>query len=344
MYRAEDTKLKRQVAIKVLPEEFAQDEQRLARFEREAQLLASLNHPNIASIYGIEEADAVKALVLELVEGPTLVTERGLPSRRFFQEMEEGGRGAIYAPTGHLIYSRGETLFAVSFDVTSSKVGGVAVRLVETMQMDGLLSAGRNFAISKSGTLAYLAGDSTSNRALVWKSRDGQEQELGLPPRRYNRGQISPDGTRIVLDTAPTGQNEGNREIWIHDALQKVTQRFTSDAGADDNPIWTPDGERIIFLSERDGGGLFSKRYDGAAAVERLTPQGIGLAFTYGMSPDGRWMAYQSDETGEDNVFVRRFPDVHDGQWQVCTDGGRSRVGSRWYRAVLLSRSVLDGS
>ena len=72
VYRARDTKLDRDVAIKVLPEEFAADGERLARFEREAKLLASLNHPNIASIYGLEESDGVKALVLELVEGPTL--------------------------------------------------------------------------------------------------------------------------------------------------------------------------------------------------------------------------------------------------------------------------------
>jgi len=72
VYRARDTKLGRDVAIKVLPEEFSRDEQRLARFEREAKVLASLNHPNIASIYGVEESDGVHALVLELVEGPTL--------------------------------------------------------------------------------------------------------------------------------------------------------------------------------------------------------------------------------------------------------------------------------
>ena len=72
VYRARDTKLDRDVAIKVLPEEFANDRERLVRFEREAKLLASLNHSNIASIYGFEEADGVKALVLELVEGPTL--------------------------------------------------------------------------------------------------------------------------------------------------------------------------------------------------------------------------------------------------------------------------------
>ena len=72
VYRAHDTKLNRDVAIKILPEAFAQDAERLARFKREAQALASLNHSNIAAIYGVEEADGIRALVMELVEGPTL--------------------------------------------------------------------------------------------------------------------------------------------------------------------------------------------------------------------------------------------------------------------------------
>ena len=72
VYQARDTKLDRDVALKVLPEAFTSDPDRLARFEREAKLLASLNHPNVGSIYGLEEAEGVKALVLELIEGPTL--------------------------------------------------------------------------------------------------------------------------------------------------------------------------------------------------------------------------------------------------------------------------------
>ena len=72
VYRARDTKLDRDVALKVLPEAFTQDPDRLARFEREAKVLASLNHPNIAQIHGLEESEGVRALVLELVEGPTL--------------------------------------------------------------------------------------------------------------------------------------------------------------------------------------------------------------------------------------------------------------------------------
>ena len=72
VYRAHDTKLNRDVAIKVLPPAFAADPDRLARFKREAQVLASLNHPNIGGIYGFEDDAGVHALVLELVEGPTL--------------------------------------------------------------------------------------------------------------------------------------------------------------------------------------------------------------------------------------------------------------------------------
>ena len=72
VYQATDTKLNRQVALKILPEAFATDPDRLARFQREAQVLASLNHPNIAQIHGIEESEGTRALVLELVEGPTL--------------------------------------------------------------------------------------------------------------------------------------------------------------------------------------------------------------------------------------------------------------------------------
>ncbi|HUV12920.1 MAG TPA: protein kinase, partial [Acidobacteriota bacterium] len=72
VYQATDTKLNREVALKVLPESFAQDPQRMGRFQREAQVLASLNHPNIAAIHGLEEADGQKALIMELVEGEDL--------------------------------------------------------------------------------------------------------------------------------------------------------------------------------------------------------------------------------------------------------------------------------
>ena len=82
MYRATGTNLKRQVAIKVLPASVAGDAERLARFQREAEVLAALNHPNIAHIHGLEKADGTFALVMELVEGPTLaerIAEGAIP-------------------------------------------------------------------------------------------------------------------------------------------------------------------------------------------------------------------------------------------------------------------------
>ena len=82
VYRATDTKLARDVALKILPPHFADDRQRMARFEREAHLLATLNHPNIAAIYGVEESEGRRCLVLELVEGDTLaerIQKRALP-------------------------------------------------------------------------------------------------------------------------------------------------------------------------------------------------------------------------------------------------------------------------
>jgi serine/threonine protein kinase len=79
VYQAKDTKLGRDVAIKVLPEEFALDRDRVARFQREAKLLASLNHPNIAAIYGLEESEGTHFLVMELIEGDTLRKIAGRP-------------------------------------------------------------------------------------------------------------------------------------------------------------------------------------------------------------------------------------------------------------------------
>jgi serine/threonine protein kinase/Tol biopolymer transport system component len=96
VYRAQDTRLGRDVALKVLPEVFARDAERMARFEREAKVLASLNHPNIATIYGVEESNGARALVMELVEGPTLAERIGqgpLPleeALRFAQQIAEG--------------------------------------------------------------------------------------------------------------------------------------------------------------------------------------------------------------------------------------------------------------
>src|SRR4051812_13987427 len=95
VYRARDTKLNRDVALKILPAAFGNDPDRLARFKREAQVLGSLNHPNIGAIYGFEDSGAVHALVLELVEGPTLADRLAQGSRLTAQGLPIGETLAI---------------------------------------------------------------------------------------------------------------------------------------------------------------------------------------------------------------------------------------------------------
>ncbi|HKI86440.1 MAG TPA: protein kinase, partial [Thermoanaerobaculia bacterium] len=92
VYRARDTKLRREVAIKVLPESVARDREWLARFEREAKVLASLNHPNIAQIYGLEEGNGAPALVMELVSGPTLAERMAGMAGTPLARLENGAR------------------------------------------------------------------------------------------------------------------------------------------------------------------------------------------------------------------------------------------------------------
>jgi len=101
VYRARDTKLNRDVALKVLPDVLLQDSERRARFQREAQILAALNHPNVAAIYGWEDSGEAPALVMELVEGRPL--RIGLPRRSVYQFLPTGQKVVLYRPVRDLL-------------------------------------------------------------------------------------------------------------------------------------------------------------------------------------------------------------------------------------------------
>ncbi len=117
VYRATDTKLNRDVAIKVLPDIFSADADRLARFTREAQTLAALNHPNIAQIFGIEESSGVRALVMEFVEGEDLSRKiAGQRAQGFQSTMSCPSRGRLLTP------SRPRTSRALSIAISSPQI------------------------------------------------------------------------------------------------------------------------------------------------------------------------------------------------------------------------------
>ena len=182
VYQATDTKLNRQVALKILPEAFAADPDRLARFQREAQVLASLNHPNIAQIHGLEDSEGTKALVLELVEGPTLADrisqgpipiDEALPIAKQIAEALEAAHeaGVIHRdlkPANIKVKDDG-TVKVLDF--------GLAKALDTTPQGDPSLSPTLTAAATQMGvimgTAAYMSpeqarGKPTDRRADIW--------------------------------------------------------------------------------------------------------------------------------------------------------------------------------
>src|ERR1700693_164227 len=107
VYLAQDTRLGRNVAIKILPDKYSCDAQRMARFDREAKVLASLNHPNIASLYGLEESNGVRALVMELVDGPTLadhIKQGPLPLEETLSNAKQIAEALEYAHERNIIH------------------------------------------------------------------------------------------------------------------------------------------------------------------------------------------------------------------------------------------------
>ena len=230
-------------------------------------------------------------------------------------------------------------------------------------------------------------------RSLVWVDRKGHEERINAPLRGYGPPRVSPDGTRLAVAIL----DQGNTEIWIWDLALETIRRLTFSPGMDGLPVWTPDGQRIIFMSDRTGMlNLYRQAADGGGTVERLTtsatpqwptsitPDGTvarGLRASCRettadvvffpltdpvmrpgsassgrhqsspaeplaetrfngsfaeFSPDGRYLAYQSDESGREEVYVRPFPQVDQGRWQISIEGGHaSCVGAKRPRAVL---------
>ena len=200
-----------------------------------------------------------------------------------------GGRDARYVRTGHLVYARGESLFAVPFDPGQLEVTGGQVPIVEGVKavvntVTGGTAPPAHFSFSDLGSLVYVPDTvrgtyqanlldrlygSTGSRTLVWVDREGREEFLAAEPGVYFDPRISPDGSRVAL----TVVDADNWDVWIYDLGRQMANRLTFDPAVEQRPAWTPDSRRVVFGSDRGGkaSNLFWKAADGTGEAERLT-------------------------------------------------------------------------
>ncbi len=204
-----------------------------------------------------------------------------------------GGSAVRYLPTGHLIYARGNALFAVAFDVKKIEIRGNVVPVLEDVGRVHF-SDSALFSYSDTGTLAYIPGNQDAGYALALADRQGKVERLNFPTQKYQLPRISPDGKQFAVAT-----EEGI--LWIGDLRANGPLRKLTFQGRSNNPIWTPDGRFIIFQSDRDGSPvIFRKRADGTGTDETLTKldNGASRHVPQAVSPDGNSLLLGIDQQG----------------------------------------------
>ena len=204
-----------------------------------------------------------------------------------------GGSAPRYSPTGHIVYGVGGTLRAIGFDLDRLEVtSSNSVPVLDGVNTKDNGSV--NFDLALDGSLVYVAGQDTSlglERMLVWVDRDGNEEPLDLPTGSYRWPRLSPNGTRLAV----TVQDQENVDVWIGDTTRGPLTKLTTEPGVDDMGLWTPDGNRVVFTSRRDGTlGLFWAAADGSEDVERLlTIDDARSIRAYAWSDGGKSLVFQ---------------------------------------------------
>jgi serine/threonine-protein kinase len=275
----------------------------------------------------------------------------------------KGGSAGRYASTGHLVYATGSGLKAIAFDPDHHEIRGQPVALPDVEVATTPDNGAAEFALSTTGTLIFITPEVPGRvpRTLSWVDRRGIEERLPLAPDYYYYQRISPDGTRVALDIVGT-----SRDIWIWDLQRRAMTKLTDGPTEDLLPVWSPDGRRVFFSSDRTGNfDVYSQAADGATAA-RLEFAGPGAQMTMGftpdggrlllledfkdvvmfnpartdrlepllhskfaewlatVSPDGHWIAYESNEAENHfEIFLRPFPDVSGRREKVSINGGR---------------------
>ena len=277
VYRARDTKLDRDVALKVLPEAFTSDPDRLARFEREAKVLASLNHPNIGHIYGLEEAEGQKALVLELIEGPTLADriaqgpipiDEALPIAKQIAEALEAAHeaGVIHRdlkPANIKVREDG-TVKVLDFGLAKAVLGGSSGS--DPSQSPTVTAAATASGVIL-GTAAYMSpeqarGKPVDKRSDIWSF--GCVLYETLTGRVAFRGETLSDTVVQILDREPdwTALPAGTPPVadrLLRRCLNKDSRKRLRDIGDArvelDEALAAPAGAESASVSESLGAG-----------------------------------------------------------------------------------------
>jgi len=239
VYRARDAKLSRDVALKIISPEFAHDEQRMARFQREAQVLASLNHTHIASIYGFEESGNIRALVMELVEGPTLAErikqgpiplEEALPIAKQIAEALESAheRGIIHRDLkpANIKLTHDSKVKVLDFGLAKAMMDGSSSQDISNSPTLTMASTKEGVIL---GTAAYMSpeqakGKTVDRRSDIW-SFGVVLFEMLSGQQTFGGETVSDALAAIIKDTPDWSALPKNTPKRVRDLLQRCLQK-----------------------------------------------------------------------------------------------------------------------
>jgi serine/threonine-protein kinase len=219
----------------------------------------------------------------------------------------EGATAGRYLPSGHLVYAIGGVVLARPFDVRRRTVTGDAIPVIEGVtptRLGQFATGSMQMSVSDTGSLVYLPGpvvvNAVDQRELVIADRRGSIEPLKLPPAMYEHPRVSATSKQIVY-----GREDGkNANVWIYDLSGTTSPRQLTFEGANRFPIWTPNGQRVVYQSNRGGElAIYSQSKDGDSPAERLIASEHGMSpIPDSWTPDGKILFFQNgDDFGSAN-------------------------------------------